>query len=99
MKRTTEELLIKLGIMPNLKGFERLCRAIEIINNSDKTLEMVEIYERVSDIYGEPPRTTERVIKWAIGKIDLNFWRKYCDKVPKTAEALHLLAWLAKEKK
>ena len=53
--------LLKLGISPNLKGFEYLKKCILIL--FDESLSLTKIYEKVSLEYKTSPKSVERAIR------------------------------------
>lgn len=78
MRRKTENVLLELGITPNLKGFEYICRAINYIS-VDRTVKMCKVYEFVAADLDTTYQRVERAIRHAISKMDKDSeaWEKY----------------------
>lgn len=80
MRRKTEDVLLELGVTPNLQGFDYICKAIEIIANSKEKLKMVDgLYMDIAKEFGITNSGVERVIRYAISKMDKNSkaWQEY----------------------
>ncbi len=61
-----KQLLFTMGIMPNLKGFDYLCMAIEIRMKDPKALLTKEIYPQIAKKFGVVPSNIDRGIRTAI---------------------------------
>lgn len=72
MKKKVEEVLIELGIYPNLLGFDYICRAIEYIQ-ADRKAKICDIYGLIAGDYDTTPQRVERAIRHALSnKADKN---------------------------
>lgn len=61
-----KQLLFTMGIIPNLKGFDYLCMAIEIRMKDPKALLTKEIYPQIAKKFGVVPSNIDRGIRTAI---------------------------------
>lgn len=80
MKRKTENVLLELGITPNLKGFEYICRGVEILQEKEGRIKVVDgLYVQIAEEYNTKKQRVERAIRHAISKVekDGDPWRKY----------------------
>lgn len=69
MRIKTEDLLIELGITPNLKGFDYICKAINYIS-ADRAIKMCSVYELVAKDCETTSSRVERAIRHALSKAD-----------------------------
>lgn len=78
MRRKTENVLLELGITPNLKGFDYICKAVNYIS-ADRTIKMGTVYEFIAEDFGTTYSRVERTIRHAISKMDKDSeaWKKY----------------------
>lgn len=97
MSRNTEDTLISLGIMPNLKGFFYICRAIEVIN-AVPGIKIGEVYNTVAEQFGVEWGKVERAIRYSRLKIDLYACSSFLAYVNNNSEFLYTLALLVKRK-
>ena len=78
MDKKIKNVLIELGITPNLKGFNCIVEAVGYImkNNDAKT---TDVYEHVANTLGYKAANVERTIRHCILKVDENSesWRRY----------------------
>lgn len=80
MKNKVENVLIELGVTPNLSGFDYLCKAIEVINASDERMKLVNgVYAEVAEQLNSKVFNVERAIRLAISKMDKESeaWKNY----------------------
>lgn len=70
MKKKVEDLLIELGIYPNLYGFAYICKAIEIISSSKERMKIMWIYSEVAKEFNSNTARVERGIRHAFSRID-----------------------------
>lgn len=69
MKLYIQNYLLKLGVRPNLLGFDYLTKAIEYYNPTPPNKSRImEIYQKIADEYGETVVRVERAIRLAITK-------------------------------
>lgn len=96
MRRKIENKLLKLGITPNLNGFECITDAVEyILQNTNCS--MKEIYIRVAEIHKlSGYSNSERVIRYAISKVDEEKWKAMGGQSMKNSEFLYTLAFILK---
>ena len=80
MKNKVENVLIELGVTPNLSGFGYLCKAIEVINASNERMKLVDgVYAEVARKSNSTAYSVERGIRTAISKMNVgsDAWKKY----------------------
>lgn len=101
MKNKVENVLIELGVMPNLSGFGYLCKAIEVINGNKERMKLVDgVYVEVANQFNSTKHRVERGIRFAISKMDRDSeaWKKYVGVNDVTnATVLYTLALRMKE--
>lgn len=89
----TNEFLIKLGIYPNLKGFNYIIRAVEIVKEKGYLKVTKELYPQIAEEYKTTASRVERAIRHVISKIsrksrkDLGFVKN-----PTTSEFIYYIA-------
>lgn len=69
MRKKTGDILLKLGITPDLSGFNYIIDMVEMINNGELT-KMTKAYRDISKKYGHTENGVERCIRHAISKIN-----------------------------
>lgn len=78
MDKKIKNVLIELGITPNLKGFNCIVEAVGYImeNNDVKT---TDVYEHVANTLGYKAANVERTIRHCVLNADKNSesWRRY----------------------
>lgn len=93
MRRKIENALLELGVTPNLKGFDYICRAVEIISTSKERTKIVDgLYADIAKEFGTTKTRVERGIRHAISKIDVCAWNNYGGSGLKNSEFLYTLA-------
>lgn len=101
MKKKVEEVLIELGIYPNLLGFDYICKAVEILSTSNRRVKIVDgLYVDIAKEFDSTASRVERGIRHAISKMnkDSESYRKYVGiKYPTNSVVLHTLAVRLKE--
>lgn len=71
MKKKVEDVLIEMGVYPNLTGFNYICRAVEIISESKGKMKIADgLYVDVAKTFGSTNYKVERAIRHAISKMD-----------------------------
>ena len=89
----TNEFLIKLGVYPNLKGFDYIVRAVEIIKEKGHLKVTKELYPKIAEEFGTLPTRVERAMRHIVSKIsksrleDLGFVKN-----PTTSELIYYIA-------
>lgn len=75
---STADVLLALGITPNLKGFNVIIDMVDLLN-SGKYTRFNDMYAALSDKYGTKVSAVERSIRFATTKIDVNSetYKKY----------------------
>lgn len=73
MRKKIERTLLQLGIAPNLKGFESICEAIEIISK-EPHIKATVLYERVAEKDKATGSQVERRIRHALSKMNANIY-------------------------
>lgn len=92
-----ENILIMLGVTPNLNGFDYICDAVDLINNSQKKIPMMELYDSVAEKRNTTVTHVERAIRYAISKADLEVWFPFGGYRTTNSEFLFLLALKIKQ--
>lgn len=99
MKKKVEDVLIKLGITPNLLGFDYICRFVDYVSQNKSTKTGV-IYSHIAKECDSTYWRVERAIRHAISKMDkeCKTYKKYIDTENTTnAAVLFTLAMRLKE--
>lgn len=89
MKKKVEDVLIGLGIYPNLSGFDYICKAIYYIM-SDRTVRICNVYKLVAKDFGTTSSRVERAIRHTLSKIDKESeeYKQYMSVKDKTNSAI-----------
>lgn len=69
MKKKIEEILIELGVYPNLSGFNYICKAIDYISKNSGA-RICAVYSLVADDFNTTSSRVERAIRHALSKAD-----------------------------
>lgn len=80
MKNKIQKVLLELGITPDLKGFNYICRMIEIVKADELNKKsVIGIYQEIAEEYKTTASCVERAIRHAISKADKesDAWKKY----------------------
>lgn len=80
MKKKVEDVLLELGITPNLVGFNYICTAIDILQEESENLKAVGmLYSDIAEKYKTNKFSVERAIRFCLAKIDRDgeAFRKY----------------------
>lgn len=73
MRKKVENALIEMGIYPNLKGFDYICEAVEILEKNNRDMKIVDgVYREVAEKVGANKLSVEKAIRHAITKADKN---------------------------
>lgn len=71
MRKKVENALIEMGIYPNLKGFDYICEAVEILEKNNRDMKIVDgVYQEIAEKLGVTKLSVERAIRHAITKVD-----------------------------
>ncbi len=101
MRKKIENALFELGITPNLKGFDYICRAVEIILNSNKKMKLIDgLYVDIAKEYKTTRGGVERAIRTALQKMDIKseaFIKYFNTDKPTSAVLLYTLAYRLRE--
>lgn len=101
MRKKIGNALIELGITPDLKGFDYICSAIEIISKSNEKIKLVDgVYVDVAKEFDTTASSVGRAIRHAFSKMDKNngAYKKYIGIDKSTNSALlYTLAYKLKE--
>lgn len=78
MKKKVEEVLIDLGVYPNLSGFNYICKAIDYISK-DSGARICTVYSLVANDFNTTSSRVERAIRHALSKADKDsdVYKKY----------------------
>lgn len=103
MRKKIENALFELGITPDLKGFDYICSAVEIIQNSEERMKIVDgLYVDVAKEFKTTSSRVERAIRSAFTRLDKESeaFTKYINSDRLTNSALlYTLAYRLKEDK
>lgn len=72
MRRKCEEILLQLGITPNLLGYTYIADAVEIIGKEDEKVKTTALYEIIAERHETTYHKVERPIRHAISKVDVD---------------------------
>ncbi len=101
MRNKIEDTLFELGITPNLKGFDYIRRAVEIILTSKERPDIVKgLYKNIAKEYETTGTGVERAIRHAFSKMDVESeaFIKYFNSDRMTSSTLlYTLAYKLKE--
>ena len=94
MRKRLQNMLIELGITPNLTGFDYICDMVEAISeDKERTFQITQLYKKVGEKHGKNWPMVERAIRHAISKAktDSGAWGEiHChDRQDKFHRALH----------
>lgn len=84
-----------IGITPNLRGFNYICRATELMIEHKKYSENIVkcLYAKLAEEYNVISNSVERSIRTAISKVNREEWEKYTNSCTyKNSEFLATLA-------
>lgn len=95
MRTRIENILLKLRITPNLKGFNCICEVVEMILK-EPDIKLMDCYSLVGQKLGIDASSVERVIRHCVKKIDLNEWEKIGGSGTKNSEFIYTLALILK---
>lgn len=70
MNKKIKEMLLELGIVPNLKGFDYICYGLECLLKSNKKISMRVLYTDIAIKFDSTVMQTERCIRHAFSKLD-----------------------------
>lgn len=99
MKNKIENILLELGVTPDLKGFDYICKAVFYIS-SDRTVKICSVYDFVASDYDTSSCNVERAIRYSISRMvkKSEAWKKYMGiKNIKNSAVLRTLALKIKE--
>lgn len=106
MRKRCEEILLKLGITPDLSGFNYIADAVEMINKNQE-IKITLMYREIARKYDKRDANIERAIRHAISGVNPNgeAYKKYINAnlVKETSGAmnngafLHTLAYRVRE--
>lgn len=89
MNEKIERKLITLGITPNIKGFEYIATALELLCEDSRT-PLMTVYESVAKKHNASRGNVERAIRYAISKVEPE---NFPGKKLKNSEFLHIVLW------
>ncbi len=69
MRKKIENVLFELGITPNLKGFDYICKAVNYIS-ADRTVKICNVYKFVAKDFETTSSRVERAIRSAFTRLD-----------------------------
>lgn len=74
MRKKIQDVLLKLGVTPNLKGFAFICDAVEMINKEGR-IKVTYIYDKIARDNNEKTMRVERAIRHAISHVNEETWK------------------------
>ena len=74
MRKKIQDVLLKLGVTPNLKGFSYICDAVEMISKEGR-LKVTYIYDKIARDNNEKTMRVERAIRHAISHVNEETWK------------------------
>ena len=74
MKKKIQDTLLELGVTPNLKGFNYICDAVEMINKEGR-IKVTYIYNKIARDNNEKMMCVERTIRHAISHVNEETWK------------------------
>lgn len=97
-----EDVLIALGVTPNLNGFHTICAALEVIaeNSQSKAIDANELYQLVADRTGSTVGSVESSIRHALQRMDTSneVYNKYIGiNIPSNISFLNVLYYKVKD--
>lgn len=95
MKKRIESILLQLDITPNLKGFESICEAVEIISKEPR-IKATMLYERIAEKDKATKSQVERRIRHALSKMNENTYKSMGGVGHTNSEILFTLAFLTR---
>lgn len=99
MKNKIGNILIELGITPDLNGFNYIITALELIKTVEK-VKTITLYGLIAKQYNTTATRVERCIRSAFGKMNKksDVYKKYVGiNNPTNGSVLHTLAFRLKE--
>ena len=96
MRKKVQDTLLELGVTPNLKGFDYICDAVEMINKEGR-LKVTYIYDKIARDNNEKMMRVERAIRHAIGHVDESKWNSMGGYGLKNSEFIFTLELLIRE--
>lgn len=96
MNRTKiKRKLLEIGVAPNVKGFEYIVRAIEIILEGSNVPICKGIYLAIAEEYGVSKENVERCIRYCCGTISEEFKKDFKNK--QNSYILYRIAFMLEE--
>lgn len=98
MRENIEKILLKVGIMPNLKGFRYICDAVEMIAHGETAT--MEIYRSIAQKNNDKNYyTVERAIRHSKSKMDGQKWEELTGSRADVtnSEFMHIIALLVEK--
>ena len=96
MRKKIQDVLLKLGVTPNLKGFNYICDAVEMINKEGR-IKVTYIYGKIARDNNENMMRVERAIRHAISHVNEETWKSIGGAGLKNSEFLYTLELITRE--
>ena len=96
MRKKIQDVLLKLGVTPNLKGFDYICDAVEMINKEGR-LKVTYIYDKIARDNNEKTMRVERAIRHAISHVNEETWKSIGGAGLRNSEFLYTLELITRE--
>ena len=96
MRKKIQDTLLELGVTPNLKGFNYICDAVEMINKEGR-IKVTYIYDKIARDNNENMMRVERAIRHAISHVNEETWKSIGGAGLKNSEFLYTLELITRE--
>ena len=96
MRKKIQDTLLELGVTPNLKGFNYICDAVEMINKEGR-LKVTYIYDKIARDNNEKTMRVERAIRHAISHVNEETWKSIGGAGLRNSEFLYTLELITRE--
>ena len=96
MRKKIQDTLLELGVTPNLKGFNYICDAVEMINKEGR-IKVTYIYDKIARDNNEKTMRVERAIRHAISHVNEETWKSIGGAGLKNSEFLYTLELITRE--
>lgn len=86
----TQKILLQLGIMPNLVGFDYICKAVEIVR-ANKRIKVTHLYDEIAKELNTNASSVERSIRFAMSKVAHEKWKEFGAFCKTNSEFIHTI--------
>lgn len=101
MNKKCGDVLIELGITPNLDGFDYICAAVNVIHSNPYNKQITKVYNEVSNRFNKSIYNVDRAIRHAFTKCNVNSieYKNWLGNSQSNSERLYILAYRLEEYK